>query len=132
MNSLSTRWCRSGVCMIGALILTASFTPQATAQAGAGKANFGTHISKIALRPCGKAGSEEGAQCGKYEVYEDREAKSGRKIELNILVLPALSATPKPDPVFYLEGGPGGSARLSRRLSSHCFRSGGRIATWYL
>jgi len=37
-------------------------------------------------------------------------ARSGRKISLNIVVVPALGATPAPDPVFWLEGGPGGAA----------------------
>jgi len=52
-------------------------------------------------------------RCGKYEVYEDRAAKSGRRISLNIVVVPALSATPEPDPVFWLHGGPGAAATLT-------------------
>jgi pimeloyl-ACP methyl ester carboxylesterase len=69
-----------------------------------------TGQSKVKLEPCEIPSLKITAQCGKYEVYEDREAKSGRKIALNILVLPALTANPKPDPIFYFEGGPGGSA----------------------
>jgi pimeloyl-ACP methyl ester carboxylesterase len=71
----------------------------------------------LKLEPCEIASLKETERCGKYEVYEDRDAKSGRKIALNILVLPALTATPKPDPVFYLEGGPGGSAVTSGKAS---------------
>jgi pimeloyl-ACP methyl ester carboxylesterase len=73
--------------------------------------------SKVKLEPCGAATSSEGARCGKYEVYEDRQARSGRKIALNILVLPALTGSPKPDPVFYFEGGPGGSAVAASKSS---------------
>jgi pimeloyl-ACP methyl ester carboxylesterase len=51
-----------------------------------------------------------GGRCGTYDVFENRLANSGRKITLNILVLPALSAPAAPDPVFWLEGGPGGAA----------------------
>ncbi|MGH9764452.1 MAG: alpha/beta fold hydrolase [Blastocatellia bacterium] len=71
----------------------------------------------LKLEPCEIPSLKETARCGKYEVYEDRDAKSGRKISLNILVLPALTSTPKPDPIFYLEGGPGGSAVTSGKSS---------------
>jgi hypothetical protein len=40
------------------------------------------------------------------EVYEDRARKSGRKISLNVMILPALSECVGSDPVFYLQGGP--------------------------
>ena len=43
-------------------------------------------------------------------MYENREAKTGRKIALNIVVLPARSSAAKADPVFYLAGGPGQAA----------------------
>lgn len=64
------------------------------------------------LQPC-KVPGEKGqidALCGVHEVWENRAAKSGRKIGLKIVVLPALSATPKPDPIFLLAGGPGQAA----------------------
>jgi pimeloyl-ACP methyl ester carboxylesterase len=43
-------------------------------------------------------------------VFEDREAAAGRKIELHIVLLPALANDPAPDPVFFLAGGPGQGA----------------------
>jgi pimeloyl-ACP methyl ester carboxylesterase len=61
------------------------------------------------LQPC-KVPGEKGqvdARCATYQVWENREAKSGRKIGIKVVVLPALSATPKPDPIFFLGGGPG-------------------------
>lgn len=61
------------------------------------------------LQPC-KVPGEKGpvdARCATYQVWENREAKSGRKIGIKVVVLPALSAAPKPDPVFFLGGGPG-------------------------
>jgi pimeloyl-ACP methyl ester carboxylesterase len=64
----------------------------------------------LELQPCGVAGITKDALCGQYEVYEDRARKSGRKIRLNVMILPALSDAPAPDPVFYLLGGPGGAA----------------------
>jgi pimeloyl-ACP methyl ester carboxylesterase len=53
----------------------------------------------------------ERARCGLVEVFEDREARSGRTIALNVVVLPAREAKPGPvDPVFVLAGGPGQAA----------------------
>ena len=48
--------------------------------------------------------------CGSYEVYEDRAARQGRKLSLNLAVIPALAAEPEPDPLFILAGGPGQGA----------------------
>jgi pimeloyl-ACP methyl ester carboxylesterase len=50
------------------------------------------------------------AWCGRYEVFEDRISKRGRKIALNMIILPALAEKPAPDPVFFFAGGPGQSA----------------------
>jgi len=52
-------------------------------------------------------------RCGTFSVYEDRSAKAGRKVGLNIVVIPATRATPAAEPVFWLEGGPGGAATQS-------------------
>ncbi len=62
--------------------------------------------------------SREAAWCGKYRVYEDREARRGREIDLNVVVLPARSPNPDPDPVFYFMGGPGGAATEGVRGAS--------------
>jgi pimeloyl-ACP methyl ester carboxylesterase len=43
-------------------------------------------------------------------VYEDRDARSGRKIPIKVVLFKAKSATPAPDPLFILAGGPGQSA----------------------
>ena len=53
------------------------------------------------------------AQCGKLTVYEDRQAAAGRTIDLNIAILPAISRSPEPDPLFFLTGGPGQAATES-------------------
>ena len=66
-------------------------------------ASFG----RVPLAPCAAA---EGALCGSYEVFENRQAAKGRKIALRILVLPSLAAAPEADPVFFFAGGPGESA----------------------
>jgi pimeloyl-ACP methyl ester carboxylesterase len=43
-------------------------------------------------------------------VFENRELGAGRKLALNIAVIPALADKPEPDPIFFLEGGPGVAA----------------------
>jgi pimeloyl-ACP methyl ester carboxylesterase len=66
--------------------------------------------SRLPLRPCRAPGLNEEVLCGTYEVYEDNDRKSGRRIPLNIVVLPALATKPAPDPLFVLVGGPGQAA----------------------
>jgi pimeloyl-ACP methyl ester carboxylesterase len=66
--------------------------------------------SRVALHRCDTSVYGRDALCGTYEVYEDRLARSGRKIPLNIVVQPASGRNPVPDPVFWLAGGPGGAA----------------------
>jgi pimeloyl-ACP methyl ester carboxylesterase len=63
------------------------------------------------LKPCKVQGLEDEVLCGTMSVWENRAAKSGRKIDLYMVVLPARSPNPAPDPLFYINGGPGyGSA----------------------
>jgi pimeloyl-ACP methyl ester carboxylesterase len=62
------------------------------------------------LKPCSVPNLQEEVRCGTYEVWENREQRAGRKIPLNIVVIPALAAKPKPDPLFVLVGGPGQGA----------------------
>ena len=70
--------------------------------------------SKIDLKPCSFPNHMSQLLCGKYSVYENRSVGSGRMISLNILVAPATTPHPAPDPVFYLAGGPGqGAARIA-------------------
>ncbi|MGI8480849.1 MAG: alpha/beta hydrolase, partial [Chthoniobacterales bacterium] len=60
------------------------------------------------MKPC-KLPDEE-LLCGKLTVFEDRETHSGRTIDLNVVVLPALDRTSIEEPLFDLAGGPGAAA----------------------
>ena len=62
------------------------------------------------LEPCSFPGITGPILCGTYTVYEDREARAGRTIDINFLVVKATDENPEPDPVVYFEGGPGGSS----------------------
>jgi pimeloyl-ACP methyl ester carboxylesterase len=70
--------------------------------------------ASVTLEPCEVPGAREGAKekalCGAHEVFENRAAKSGRKIRLKIVVFPATGPDKAPDPLFYIPGGPGSSA----------------------
>ena len=62
------------------------------------------------LRPCWLPGVQRQAVCGAYPVWENRETRAGRRIGIFVAVLAARSPSPRPDPVFYLDGGPGNAA----------------------
>ncbi|HEX7180478.1 MAG TPA: alpha/beta fold hydrolase [Thermoanaerobaculia bacterium] len=66
------------------------------------------------LQPCEIDGVAGEVRCGTYAVWEDRAAKKGRKIDLYVVVLPALGPERAPDSVVFLTGGPGeGAAELA-------------------
>jgi len=76
-----------------------------------------TKTSQVELKACQLSAPgftrHVSAQCGKLEVYEDRLSGSGRKISLHLAVIPAVSRSPEPDPLFFLAGGPGEAATQS-------------------
>ena len=57
------------------------------------------------LTPCRVPDLEEKVLCGRHEVFENRATGAGRKIGLNIVVLPAKSPQAAPDPLVFLAGG---------------------------
>jgi pimeloyl-ACP methyl ester carboxylesterase len=64
----------------------------------------------LVLTECRIPGIDNAVQCGKFDVFENRETKTGRKISLNIVVLPASARVKEPDPIFLFAGGPGQAA----------------------
>src|SRR5258707_10778120 len=67
--------------------------------------------------PCQVQGLRADALCATFAVWENRDRKSGRRIGLNIVVLPAVGPEHAPDAIFMLHGGPGGAATdLARGL----------------
>ena len=59
------------------------------------------------LRSCRLPGSDEEEFCGKLTVFENRQTRTGRTIDLNLVVLPAFDPKNKAEPLFDLAGGPG-------------------------
>jgi pimeloyl-ACP methyl ester carboxylesterase len=64
----------------------------------------------VSLQPCKPEGAAEEVLCGTVDVFENRGARRGRVIPLNVVVLPALDAAGKKEPLFELDGGPGVAA----------------------
>jgi len=62
------------------------------------------------LAPCVLPGVPHEALCGSLSRALDPARPQGPRIDLNFAVLPALARRKKPDPVFFLAGGPGQSA----------------------
>src|SRR5262245_46482537 len=70
--------------------------------------------TKLALKPCRLEHPARmlalPAECGRLTVPENRDAPGGRKIELFVARVPAISLKKAPDPLFLIAGGPGTSA----------------------
>ena len=71
----------------------------------------------IALETCRLPGVDAPAKCGSYGVWEDREAKTGRRIKIELAILPAKMRAHEPDPIVVFAGGPGqGAVSLARQV----------------
>lgn len=66
-----------------------------------------TVAEPLTLTPCTIPGHAEPLRCGTLEVSEDRTQPDGRRIALNVLVVPAVTPDPALAPLYDLAGGPG-------------------------
>lgn len=80
---------------------------------------------KLALSPCNAPGFPSDALCGTYEVFENRATRTGRKIPLRVLVVPANEPNKKRDAITYFSGGPGASAVDAAGFFLEMFRKRG-------
>ena len=62
------------------------------------------------LKSCRLAGIDEELLCGKLTVFENRNMRTGRTLDLNVVVLPAFDQKTKAEPLFDLAGGPGAAS----------------------
>lgn len=84
-----------------------------------GNCTNATRSAADRLRPCSSEQGPTDAFCGSLPVWEDRTAARGRRINLRIVLLPALRRDPKPDPLFIFAGGPGqGAAKLASTIGT--------------
>ena len=63
------------------------------------------------------------AMCGTLQVPENPAAPDGQQLELAWAVMPALLGAVEPDPVVFLAGGPGQSAREMAPIMASAFRN---------
>ena len=98
---LMQRW--GYFCSIGLIAVAGLFCFLASA-------GFGKDENSSKLRPCRLPGIDEELLCGKVTVFENRETRTGRKIDLNVVVLPAFDQKNKSEPLFDLAGGPGAAS----------------------
>jgi len=96
---------------IAALLLAAALPPLAASGRAARPARPWERLA-----PCHLEGIREELRCGTYQVWEDREARRGRRIALNVVVLPALGPHPADDAIVYFAGGPGSAATREGRF----------------
>lgn len=67
-------------------------------------------MGTVALMPCRTPDGNTEGLCGTYAVWENRATKTGRKIDLRLMVLPALAERSAAEPFVPLAGGPGQGA----------------------
>jgi len=70
--------------------------------------------------PCPAKYAPLKAQCGYLTVPENRASKSTRTIRLAVAVVASTSRTPRPDPLFFVQGGPSAGA-IQPQLTSEFF-----------
>lgn len=86
--------------VIFALLCSLSLIGTSPAPSAAPETTTGLH-----LKPCTIGKAKIPAQCGTYGVYENRESQSGRIIQLNLVVIPAVH--PSHRAAAEIAGGPG-------------------------
>lgn len=62
------------------------------------------------LAPCTLPGVEEAVLCGELQRPENPDRRDGRSIPIFVVVIPALTVDPQPDPWVEIPGGPGNAA----------------------
>lgn len=92
-------------CLITACLNACDRTHQAAQEKSVSWLSLCPDFSKT-----GKAVVEQNAQCGVFSVLENPQNPQGKKIPINVLLLPAVNPVPEKDPLFVVAGGPGQSA----------------------
>ena len=79
-------------------------------------------LTPFALEPCHLDDLAEEVRCGVHEVFEDRASLSGKRLPIQVAVLPALRRHVDPDPLFIFAGGPGQGARGFGGVAARFFK----------
>jgi pimeloyl-ACP methyl ester carboxylesterase len=95
-------------CVSFILLMTASAVLFELDAGGCARHRLPGGLSK--LKSCRLEGIGEELYCGELTVFENRDTRAGRTIDLNVVVLPAFDQKTKAEPLFDLAGGPGASS----------------------
>ena len=99
------------VCVVGSFILCAGVVAQQT-----------TEVPQLTIET--EETDSGRISRGHFTVWENRQARSGRQLELELVILHANGDDPQPDPVFFLVGGPGqGAATIWTRMQNAWMRA---------
>lgn len=101
--------------LVLALVLTLAIMAQAVVSQAAQGAAVSEVVPRFEPAPCAKIQGVDWldhATCGYLVVPEDRSQPNGRTIRLMVAKHSAQSPVKRPDPILYLEGGPGDVAPL--------------------
>jgi pimeloyl-ACP methyl ester carboxylesterase len=105
-------------CFASAVIVMAGGASFDAPAAQSGSDSRGT----VKLNSCQVDGVPGEIRCGTYEVFEDRDARRGRRIPLKIVVLAAAESKHESDPLFILAGGPGQAATENAKFFAKTFQ----------
>ena len=104
-----------GAALLAAAIVASVLSGGASgAESGAGSSSFQAAPCPVPNYP-GVRQADLGANysCGYLTVPEKRSVPNGRKIRILVARVKSVTATPRPDPIVFLAGGPGGAGTLS-------------------
>ena len=95
-----------------ALILLLSYATFCDSSSSGGSSRGSTSVTfKAGACPTklAKGLASLGASCGTLTVPEKRSNRKEGKVELPVAIIPSTRQPPEPDPVVYMNGGPGGN-----------------------
>jgi pimeloyl-ACP methyl ester carboxylesterase len=108
-NQRTLRWCALLAAATLGTALLASCSPRTQASTSAQPA--------ISFTDCRIKDFQDMARCATVSVPEDAAVPTGKRIDIFVAVLPALTPRPEADPVFIFAGGPGQAASDLGRLA---------------
>ena len=77
--------------------------------------------ARLNLTSCHVDGIRQQVECGKLEVPENYKNPNEAKLEVNVVVLPALDDSQKQTPMMFLAGGPGQAAAQMAGMINRMF-----------
>lgn len=128
MNKHHAKFCFPPACLrtprLVGIALALSLVAMGACDSPRSKSPEQQSVAGLQLQPCNaeQVAALGRAECGQLAVAENPQDPEGRQIQLNVLRLPAIASSPKPDPLFLLAGGPGEAATQMLERLPRLFR----------